>query len=206
MSRVVFGITVAIALSTGGLADVTLHQGASEIGALLGDATFDGFATGDPLQNYQEGGLTIDVNDTHFGGFRPVGFPAEWDGFYYPNGGVNEQVNITRTDGQDFNVLEMNVSHGFAGSTIFVWIQAYLDNGLEDQFNVDVQGGTLIGLTGEFDEVRIASYGSGAIRDARNPANLNAIAQDNVAFGLVPEPTSLALLSVGALALLRRRR
>ena len=205
MSRVVLGITVAIALSTVGLADVTLHQGASEIGVPLGLATFDGLQNGSPLQNYQEDGLTLDVNDFAFV-FTPVGFNPAWGPPYYPNGGIDDLDEITRTDGQDFNVLEMNMSHGFAGLNIFAWIQAYLDGGLVDQFDVDFQGGTLIGLTGVFDEVRIGAYGSAATRDLHDPSQLNAVAVDNVAFGLVPEPTSLALLSVGALALLRRHR
>lgn len=204
MKRAVLGIAAAVALSATGFAQVTLHQGASEIGVPLGLATFDGLVNGTPLQNYQEDGLTLDVNDFAFV-FTPAGFNPAWGPPYYPNGGVGDLDEITRTDGQDFNVLEMNMSHGFGGSNIFAWIQAYLAGGLVDQFDVDFQGGTLIGLTGVFDEVRIGAYGTAATRDQHNPLNLNAVALDNVEFGLVPEPASLALLGIGALALLRRR-
>ncbi len=207
MSKTTLGIAAAIALSAVGLADVTFYQGTSQIDVVLGQATFDDLQTRDPLQNYQEDGLTLDVDDFAFVGFRPNGFPPEWGAFYYPNGGVREQVDITRTDGQDFEVLEMNVSHGFAGADIWVWMQAYLDNVLVDQVDADVKGGTLLGVSGDFDEVRIASYANAATRDAHNPGNLNAIAQDFVTHGrLAPEPTSLALLGFGGLALLRRRR
>lgn len=206
MKAMLLGFAVAIAITAAASGDVLYHEGDSEIGVLLGDATFDGMETGDPLQNYQEDGLTIDVDDVHFD-FNPPGFPPEWDGFYYPNAGVGEQIKVTRTDGGDFNVVELNVSNGWGnGQFTYLWIQAFLDGDLLADFDADVSpSGKLVGVTGNFDELRIASYLDAATRDAHNPAELNAIAIDNVAYGLVPEPASLALLALGGIVLLRRR-
>jgi hypothetical protein len=197
-------LAAALTLNAVALATVTFHQGSTEIGSLLGDATFDTMATYDPLQNYMEDGLTLDVDDFAFV-FTPPGFDPAWGPPYYPNGGAYDDVVITRTDGGDFEVLEMNISHGFGGTDIYAWARAYLDGGMEAEFDLDVQGGELIGFTGVFDELRISSYSDAATRDLHIPDSFQAIALDNVAFGYIPEPASLALLGMGVLLLSRRR-
>ena len=200
---IVIGFAAVMALNPMAVASVTFHQGVSEIGVLLGDATFDNMQTFDPLQNYQEDGLILDVDDEAYV-FTPPGFDPAWGPPYYPNGGCEDDVVITRIDGLDFEVLEMNVSHGYGGLDIFVWARAHLDNALVDDFDIDVRGGTLIGFTGVFDELRISAYSDGATRDLHIEDSFQAIALDNVAFGDIPEPGTLALLGLGVF-LVRRR-
>ena len=197
-------LAAALTLNAVALATVTFHQDSTEIASLLGDATFDDMVTYDPLQNYQEDGLTLDVDDFAFV-FTPPGFDPAWGPPYYPNGGADDDVVITRTDGGDFEVLEMNISHGFAGTDIYAWARAYLGGGMEAEFDLDIQGGTLIGFTGVFDELRISTYADAATRDLHIPDSFQAIALDNVAFGYIPEPASLALVGLGVLLLSRRR-
>ena len=199
------GALATCGFATGALGQVDFYQGASQIVNVQGLATFDGLTNGDPLQNYMEDGLTLDVNDFAFV-FTPPGFLPEWGPPYYPNGGANDLDTITRTDGEDFQALEMHVSHGFGGSTIFVWIQAFLDGGLVDEFDVNIQGGTLVGLKGTFDQVLMGSDGDAATRDQHNPLNLNAIALDNVTFGQIPAPGAIALLGLAGVVGRRRRR
>ena len=76
---------------------------------------------------------------------------------------------------------------------------------MEAEFDLDIQGGTLIGFTGVFDELRISTYADAATRDLHIPDSFQAIALDNVAFGYIPEPASLALVGLGVLLLSRRR-
>lgn len=199
------GALAAYGFGSASLGQVVYYQDASQIVTVLGEATFDDLINGSPLQNYMEDGLTLDVNDFAFV-FNPVGFPSEWTPPYYPNAGVLDLITITRTDGQDFQALEMYVSHGFGGSSIWVWIQAYLDGGLVDQFDADVQGGTLIGVSGTFDELRISSYADAATRDLHDPLQLNAIALDFVTHGLIPGPGAFALLGLAGVIGPRRRR
>jgi len=203
IKMVVIGFAAVMALNAMAVASVTFHQDVSEIGVLLGDATFDDLQTYDPLQNYHEDGLILDVDDFAFV-YTPPGFDPAWGPPYYPNGGCNDDDVITRIDGLDFEVLEMNVSHGFGGMDIFVWARAYLNDAMVDDFDIDVRGGTLIGFTGVFDELRISAYSDAATRDLHIPDSFQAIALDNVAFGYIPEPGTLALLGLGVF-LVRRR-
>ena len=198
------GALAACGLATGALGQVDYYEG-SQIVNVQGLATFDDLMNGSPLQNYMEDGLTLDVNDFAFV-FTPPGFLPEWGPPYYPNGGIDDLDNITRTDGQNFQALEMNVSHGFAGTTIYVWIQAFLDGGLVDEFDVNIQGGTLVGLKGAFDEVRMGSFADAATRDTHNPLALNAIALDNVIYGQIPAPGAIALLGLAGVVGRHRRR
>ncbi len=127
-----------------------------------------------------DAGLIVNVNDfafvTTFCGFANPNC-------YYPNGGVNERIVITKQSGADFSILETHVSHGFGGCTIYVWATAYLDGNPVADFDIDVPGGTLLGCSGNFDELRIGSYQDAATRDQHNPALLNAIALDDMEHG-----------------------
>lgn len=154
--------------------------------------------------DYEEAGLRLSLDDIQGGGFNPTGFDGT--GFYYPSGGGFDLINVTRTDGAALGALEMNVSSGLgAGSTNFMWIQAWSEGSIVAEFDIDVAQGTLIGVAGTFDEVRLGSYFSVAQRDAHDTTNLNVLALDNVAFGSVPAPGTLVVLVVAVGARRRRR-
>lgn len=172
-----FALITAALVAAPALGQIDVYVG-SRIGTPIDCAEFCCLNTSDPLQNYQEAGLTIDVNDIHFS-FSPCGFDSQ---MYYPNGGVSERINITRIDTNDFGRLEMRVSHGFAGCNIFVWVTPLLNGASLGDYRLDVTGGTNIGIEGQFDEVLIGSYADAATRDAFVETNLNAIALDDVCY------------------------
>lgn len=115
---ILFSAVAAASLAAAGAQaqNVDFYTGTSRITNPDGCAEFCCLATFDPLQNYQESGLTVDVDDFYFK-FFPCNFTDE---HYYPNGGVNERISITRTDSNDFGRLEFQVSHGWSGCNIFV--------------------------------------------------------------------------------------
>ncbi|MFW5652762.1 MAG: hypothetical protein ACOC0P_01850 [Planctomycetota bacterium] len=166
------------ALATPAFAQTDVYVG-SRITNPVDCAEFCCLETFDPLQNYQEAGLTIDVDDFHFD-FTPCGLTSEE--MYYPNGGVLERISITRTDGADFGRVEMQVSHGFGGCDIFVWVTPMLDGSSLGDFPLDVSGGDTIGIEGLFDEVMIGAYADATTRDQFVETNSNAIAIDNVCY------------------------
>ncbi len=171
-------------------ASVLIHEGGSLLLDTLGVATFDDLGPGDSLVGYEEDGLRLSIDAIQGGGFIPTGFDGS--GFYYPSGGGFDLINVMRTDGVAFEALEMNVSSGLgAGSTNFMWIQVWDDGWLVAEFDIDLPQGTLIGITGTFDEVRLGSYFSAAQRDAHEMTNLNVLALDNVAFGTILGPGAL---------------
>lgn len=173
------GLVACAALAVSATAQVEFYTGAGRIGDPIGVATFDSFSNGSPLQDYREAGLRVHVDDIAYV-FTPCGFLDSRN--YYPNGGVYEMINITREDGEDFGAIEMNVSDGWASCTVYLWIRAYLNGELVNEFDADVEGGDLIGMEGTFDEVHLASYYTAATRDLHNPNEYNAIAIDNLAY------------------------
>lgn len=173
------GFTVAAIMASTASGQLEFYFGDSRIDEPIDTATFDGFENGSSLAEYREAGLRVHVNHFAFV-FTPCGFLDNRN--YYPSGGVYDQINITRKDGEDFGIIEMNVGDGWSACVNYMWIQGFLDGDLVQEFDADVPGGSLIGLSGQFDEVRIASYYEAAVRDLHDPFEYNAIALDNVAY------------------------
>ena len=142
-------------------------------------ATFCCLNTGDPLNDYQEAGLSFRVNDTHFS-WVPCGFPNSE--MFYVNGGVNERVTIDRLDGGDFGRIEMNVSDGWFKCDNYIWVTPFKDGEALGDFALDSNDGGVIGVEGDFDQIRIAAYFDAATRDQFNETGFQAIAFDNVAY------------------------
>ncbi len=178
-SACLFVAAAALTITTGAVQaqNIDFYTGGSRIDKPTGCAVFCCLETFDPLDAYQEDGLNVFANDFAFK-FNPCGF----DGNYYPNGGMEERVRISRTDGGDFGHLEFEVAHGYGGCNIFIWATAYLDGNPLGDFAADVSGGTLIGFEGTFDEIIVGAYADAAMRDEMNESNLNAIAIDNACF------------------------
>jgi hypothetical protein len=164
------------------LAQVTTYTG-SQITNSLGFANFNNLHRFDPLNNYEEDGLRVTVNNVEFE-LVPIDGTVSW----YGNTGQNERAHITRVDTQDFAALEFQVAHGFAGSSISLWVSAYLNGNLQNSFDIDTTYGTLIGFSGHFDEIHIGAYQNAAIRDSHNEAAQNAVAMDNMRFGTIGTP------------------
>ena len=183
MNRMLYVAAAAagMAMASTAVAQVTFHTGTSEIVTPTDKAVFCCLDTFDDLNGYTEAGLLVDINNFHFR-FTPCGFSSSQ--MYYPNTGTLARIDITRIDGNDFDVIEMDVSHGFAGCTLFVWISAYQNGAHVASFDADVTGGTLIGLSGGgYDEVRVGSYGDAATRNAHIESNHSAIAIDSLEYG-----------------------
>ncbi len=167
--------TATLAVSAAQAQSVEMYTGDSRISDPDGCALFCCINTNDPLQNYEEDGLTVHVDDFEYS-YVPCGFN---DGNYYPNAGVNERVNITRTDGGDFGRLEFQASDGWGSCEGYLWATAYLDNVSMGDFSLDFYAGDLIGFEGAFDELRVAAYFDAVTRDEMNEIGYNAIAIDN---------------------------
>lgn len=179
-----YGLVAGCALLAAGAAtngQVTFYTGATQIVNSDGQLPFSDITqNGQSLVNYQSAGLTVNINNIAFI-FTPCGFNNP--NIYYPNTGTLDRIEITRNDGRNFDILEMQISHGFGGCTMPVWATAYLGNQVVAHFDVDVSGGTLLGCRGTFDRMRIGSYADGATRDTHNESAHNAIALDNMEYG-----------------------
>lgn len=176
----VFGAVVSMGVAVGASAQPSFHTGTSVIGSPDGQAVFCCLNTGDSLSHYQEDGLDVHINHTHFS-WSPCGMTPQ---MYYLNGGAFELVVITQIDGSDFGALEVDVSNGWGSCESYVWVTAYLDGAQVGDFTADVPSGSLVGLSGGgFDEVRIGAYFDAATRDLKDPAGYNAIAIDNATYG-----------------------
>ena len=157
--------------------------------------------------------------DTHGMNFRSiyVDNPSGFWGYAFPggdgtascyfNGGANDIMAFSRLDNGDFDTVEFQVGAGWSGPDGFYWFTVF-NNGVQvDSFDLDAPYGTWVGITGGgFDEVRVGAYVDAASRDAHDDQGYNAVAIDNVGYGIIPAPTSAGLLALGGLFAARRRR
>ncbi len=160
---------------------VSFYDGASRIGVSDGLLTFSDITeNGRSLRNYVGEDLIVDVQGSSFI-FTPCGFNNE--NIYYASGGGAGRITITRIDGRDFDTLEMLISTGRNECTVYLWVAAFLDGNLLDEFDADLPGGTLVGLQGIFDKVEIGAYANAVIRDEHNRGYLNYLAIDDMEYG-----------------------
>ncbi|MFW5652761.1 MAG: hypothetical protein ACOC0P_01845 [Planctomycetota bacterium] len=169
-------LAVAV-MATPALGQIDVYVG-SRITNPVDCAVFCCLQTNDSLANYQEAGLTVNVNDIHFS-FSPCGLDSQ---MYYPSGGAPERITITRDDGGDFGRMEMRVSDGWSTCEVYMWITPKLDGVSLGDFQLDAFGGDTIGIEGLFDELVIGSYVDAFARDQFNESATNAIAIDDLCY------------------------
>ncbi len=204
----VFAVT-ALGLTTGcslaGIAHYTSHD--SLMASVSNYADFNALVNGQSLLHYQQDGLDVSSSRTYFSWDAP-GFDGSE--MFYPNTGALEMVGISMADGASFADLEMQVSGGWTGGVVgtnYIWVRAFSAGSLVGEFDVDIQSGQYLGITGGgFDQIMIGAYATASTRDAHNPSARNAIALDNLRAGTVPVPGGAAtLLAMGLIASRRRR-
>lgn len=197
------GCAAALLAAGNAGASVNGYIGA-QIANVQGWAKFDTIQTFDDLSNYQEGGLTVKANNFAFQ-WTPPGFDGS--GVYYPNSGLNEQIYITRTDGQDFSALEFQVGDGWGKNDIYFWGEAFLNGVFQGNIDLNVNpSGTVIGVSGKFDELRVSAYFTAGDRDLHDPSIFQSTAMDNMKYGTIPAPGAMGLLAVAGVTAARRRR
>ena len=203
-------VSSALAISASGvLAGISTYTSdTSLMGSLIGEADFNGLVNNQSLMNYQEGGLGVSINRSYFS-WNPQGFDGSE--MFYAGTGSLELVEISRTNGEDFNDLDMQISSGWSPDEIgdvYLWIQIYTDGELLQEFDLNTITGDYVGLVGGgFDRVLIGSYVTADIRDSHVANARNAIAIDNLRAGtMIPAPGSIAILAIAGMFASNRRR
>ena len=203
-------VSSALAISASGvLAGISTYTSdTSLMGSLIGEADFNGLVNNQSLMNYQEGGLGVSINRSYFS-WNPQGFDGSE--MFYAGTGSLELVEISRTNGEDFNDLDMQISSGWSPDEIgdvYLWIQIYTDGELLQEFDLNTITGDYVGLVGGgFDRVLIGSYVTAGIRDSHVANARNAIAIDNLRAGtMIPAPGSIAILAIAGMFASNRRR
>ena len=206
--RILVGSALAISAS-GVLAGISTYTSdTSLMGSLIGEADFNGLVDSQSLMNYQEDGLGVSINRSYFS-WNPQGFDGSE--MFYAGTGSLELVEISRTNGEDFNDLDMQISSGWSPNEIgdvYLWIQIYNDGELTQEFDLNTITGDYVGLVGGgFDRVLIGSYAAAGIRDSHVSNERNAIAIDNLRAGtMIPAPGSIAIFAMGGIFATCRRR
>ncbi|RYG35017.1 PEP-CTERM sorting domain-containing protein [bacterium] len=127
-------------------------------------------------------------------------------------GSSDNALNVVRDE--NFNFDGGFFSSYTAGDAYAIWssvsvtFEGYRDGALVDSFDMDLTAGLFVGTTGRLtniDELRIFGTGTNSYWP------LGELIMDDLSFSevttqAVPEPTSMAALGLGGLALLRRRR
>jgi len=174
-------------------------------------ATFDSLTSdGINLAAYTEGLLQISVPDTTFVNFNPF-LNGTTTGFHYGSGGNNDFVTIRGTDDAVLTAVEFQYGSGFTltdPTRVFLWqtlLNGVVTGGAAQLVTRPVVVGIRDAVQG-FDELRVADF---LASSQPGFGGLQAIALDNVVVELprpidpvAPEPTSLALMTLGGLGLL----
>tara|TARA_R110002111_G_scaffold67833_1_gene110292 strand:+ start:3888 stop:4553 length:666 start_codon:yes stop_codon:yes gene_type:complete len=186
----------------------TYTSDTSLMGSIVGHAEFNGLVNNQSLMNYQEDGLGVSINRSYFS-WNPQGFDGSE--MFYAGTGSLELVEISRSNGEDFIDLDMQISSGWSPTEIghmYLWIQVYNDGQLTQEFDLDSVTGNYVGLVGGgFDRVLIGSYATAGIRDSHIYNERNAIAIDNLRAGtMIPAPNGIAIFSFAGMLTARRRR
>jgi hypothetical protein len=198
-----------ITLSNIASADIVSYVSESSmINPVTNHANFNALVDDQSLENYQEDGLSFDVNRNYFSWNAP-GFDGSE--MFYASTGSLELVDITLADGTDFSDIDMQISSGWSPDdlgSVYLWVQAFNDGNLVEEFDINSSTGDYVGFVGGgYDQIRIGSYATAEIRDLHDESQRNAIAIDNVRAGtFVPSPSGLITTSVGLLFVAGRRR
>ncbi len=197
---VVLGSCLPATTAAAPAATVAVYQGDSRIVTTMGAASFDALAPGADLAAYQEGGLIITAPDEQHA-------PPDWEGVpgpttdavecflpnppgFRPQSGVNALIQLRRAGGEPILALELAVNvFESTDQTVHLWLRVMRRGIVRGDFNLDVPCGMRVGVGGVFDELRAGAYLDAATRNAHNPAALNLLAIDDVAFG---EPAGVA--------------
>lgn len=130
---------------------------------------------------------------------------------WYPKAGDNGYTRIMRFDGSNFINVGMVRSSGIPelympgnGHLLF---ELYDDGSLIYSGSVPhVQSPQYLGFSGGgFDEIRLRD-GEIQVASSVSDGTRNALAIDSIEISNIPEPTTLSLLFLGALSLLRKRK
>ena len=197
---------VIASASTSVLAGISTYTDASsQISSITNSADFNGLINFQSLYEYNEDGLEVSIDRSYFS-WNPPGFDGSE--MFYAGTGSLDLVEIS-LGGSDFADIDMQVSSGWlenGPATMYLWVQAYQDGNLVQEFDIDAIGGQYIGLQGGgFDQLFIGSYVTAEVRDLHDASQRNAIAIDNIRAGTVPAPGTLAI-PVMLLAGLRPKR
>tara|TARA_R110002072_G_scaffold42064_3_gene117427 strand:- start:33143 stop:33772 length:630 start_codon:yes stop_codon:yes gene_type:complete len=183
----------------------TYTSESSQIDSITNSANFNGLINFQSLHEYSEDGLEVSIDRSYFS-WNPPGFDGSE--MFYAGTGSLDLVEIS-LGGVDFADIDLQVSSGWlenGPATMYLWVQAYQDGNLVQEFDIDAIGGEYIGFQGGgFDQLFIGSYVSADVRDLHDASQRNAIAIDNIRAGTVPAPGTLAIPAM-LLAGLRRKR
>jgi hypothetical protein len=205
----------AMALVVGAAPIVTFGAGTA-VSVVDRVATFDSVVTDTDLSAYTEGGLSITVPTTAYGGYTPgLGFIG---GFHYPIGGVGAPTVISTTDALPIYAVEMTLGTGFVGmlTAYYAWeTRSGATVTGSGWFSADLTSVQILGIADNagFDTLYLANYSDLATVQAGISSALNALAIDNVnvqlgpTAGEVPEPATFGVVGAGLMAawFLRRR-
>lgn len=207
--RIVLGLTIAIVSVTAQAVPVQSTGAGSAVNSADFAANFDTLVVGQSAINYQEGGLTFNpINASQIvcqgGGLcgGHIGFAGMSGGIYYY---LEDGAIITASGGESFSGLEVMVGTGFFEPILHgVW-NTYAASVLTGSGVFNVSAGEIIGIfdASGFDELRIGTYFSTCTNTGFGGCSA-ATALDFVVaqqFTDVPEPASLALLSLGLFVL-----
>ncbi len=204
-----------VALTSSAIASTTLAgisnyiDDVSRIEDPTNHANFNSLVNEQSLQDYTEDGLYLNVNRSYFSWNVPGLDGSE---MYYASTGALDLIDISLVSGDDFTDIDMQIGSGWTQESIgdmYLWVQLYDNGSLVEELDIDMTSGDYLALVGGgFDQIRIGSYVSSAVRDSHDSSERNAIAIDNISHGTyvpVPAPSTLAISSVALLGLRRRR-
>ena len=211
MGKVFLSVAALMVAAGSAIGAITPYTG-QQVVNVQGNANFNA-APPSGVQFYQEGGLDFSM-DTDAGGNPQYIYNYP---FLYPGGGDNtnvlytggsyDVVHVKRTDGQNFNSIEMQTGNGFGANPHYVWIRALNNDVPVGDFDFDVSTGTYTGLTGGgFDEIWVSATYDVNQRNMHDEHGYHALMADNFTFGTIPAPGSAAVLGLGGLVASRRRR